>query len=445
MCVLVTTIVQRDMAKVFMSINCLGRRVQFAILAMEGPDLYSMAGGLGVRVTELSRCLADMGYPTHLYFVGDPKLPGLETFGNLTLHRWCQWLSINYPMGVYQGERDKIRELESAWPDVVIKELVEPGAEKGIVTVFLTEDWHTASTAIKLGELLRSRGLNDRAIILWNANNCYGFGDINWRKLEHNTVITAVSRYMKHSMWKYDINPIVVRNGIPKRNLEPVPQSSIDDLRTLFPGMLLAKVGRYDADKRWIMAMEAVAELKKRGHHPRFIVRGGSEGHRVAVRQRAESLNLSWSEISKPSDCSCAGIIGALSSHRDKDVLELCFYVPDEFIRVMYAGADCVLANSGHEPFGLVGLEVMACGGLVFVGSTGEDYASNLVNCVSIETSDPREMATYMEEMLGQREIVADIRRNGKLNAESFTWDKVALDLFLKINFMASVRGIRCG
>jgi len=33
----------------------------------------------------------------------------------------------------------------------------------------------------------------------------------------------------------------------------------------------------------------------------------------------------------------------------------------------LYAAADAVLANSGKEPFGLVGLEVMAAGGIAIL------------------------------------------------------------------------------
>lgn len=426
-----------------MSITCLNRKVQFVLLAMEGPDLYSMVGGLGVRVTELSRCLAELGYTTHLFFVGDPNLPAVEVSGNLTLHRLCQRISASYPSGVYEGERAKMHEFESYWPAQVVEEIVRPGVEQGLVTVFLTEDWQTVQATINLGEELRRQYLAQRALILWNANNSYGFSEIDWHRLESCAVITAVSRYMKHDMWRLQTNPVVVRNGIPQRELLPVPQDMTDALRLQFPGLLLAKVGRYSEDKRWIMAIEAIAELKKRGLRPRIIVRGGKEQHRYEVQERARALGLVWQEVSSPANKSVTGIVDALAACPPADVYELCFYVPEDFIRVLYAGADFVLANSGHEPFGLVGLEVMACGGLAFVGATGEDYASNLVNCISIETSDPLEMAVYIEALLSQRDVMAEIRRNGRHNAEAFTWDKVAMDLFMKINFLALKRGVQ--
>jgi len=64
----------------------------FVIFSFEGPDAYSQAGGLGVRITHLSSTLAKEGYPVHLFFVGSPHLKGEETVsgGKLVLHRWCQ-------------------------------------------------------------------------------------------------------------------------------------------------------------------------------------------------------------------------------------------------------------------------------------------------------------------------------------------------------------------
>jgi len=53
------------------------------------------------------------GHETHLWFIGDPELPALEEQGQLTLHRWCQWVSALQPGGVYDGE-DLHRKAHSA-------------------------------------------------------------------------------------------------------------------------------------------------------------------------------------------------------------------------------------------------------------------------------------------------------------------------------------------
>jgi len=49
---------------------------EFVILCLEGPDRYSMACGLGVRINNLSSTLAKIGFYTHLFFVGDPEGKG---------------------------------------------------------------------------------------------------------------------------------------------------------------------------------------------------------------------------------------------------------------------------------------------------------------------------------------------------------------------------------
>ncbi len=58
-----------------------GRPTQFHILTFEGPDAYARAGGLATRVDGLAQTLAGLGFETHLWFVGDPDLPGHETRG----------------------------------------------------------------------------------------------------------------------------------------------------------------------------------------------------------------------------------------------------------------------------------------------------------------------------------------------------------------------------
>src|SRR5215469_18423680 len=75
----------------------------FVMLCFEGPDVYSTAGGLGTRVSELSEALATTGYTAHLIFIGDPSKPGTElrVDGRLILERWSQWISKYHLNGVY--------------------------------------------------------------------------------------------------------------------------------------------------------------------------------------------------------------------------------------------------------------------------------------------------------------------------------------------------------
>src|SRR5450755_4497616 len=97
----------------------------FVLLCFEGPDVYSTAGGLGTRVTELSEALALQGYTTHLIFIGAPDKPDVEVRvdGRLILKRWSQWISKYYPNGVYDGEEPKLQDLTIAFPRIFIMRL----------------------------------------------------------------------------------------------------------------------------------------------------------------------------------------------------------------------------------------------------------------------------------------------------------------------------------
>jgi len=415
----------------------------FVMLSFEGPDVYSQAGGLGVRCTELSRSLAEVGFETHLFFIGDPDLPSIEykIDGRLCLHRWCQWISAMNRAGVYEDENGKRYDFQNSIPPFLLKSIVSPAAIKNKLIVVLAEEWHTAQTVINLHNLLKTFGLRDRVAIFWNANNTYGFWNIDWWELRAACTITTVSRYMKHLMFDYRVNPMIIPNGIPRRLLEPIDERGIRLLRSIYENeFFLIKVGRYSPDKRWIMAIDSVADLRMSGNRVNFLMRGGMEPHRADIYRRAREHALDIREL-KISNPSFDNVAKALYDNRDADLIELNFFVPEEFLRYLYASADAALANSGHEPFGLVGLEVMATGGIPFVGASGEDYAMGFQNSIVVETDDPKEISSYLLYLDGNPQIQERIRSRARLTAEMFTWDRVLEDLLGKIEFIMRVYG----
>jgi len=78
-------------------------------------------------------------------------------------------------------------------------------------------------------------------------------------------------------------------------------------------------------------------------------------------------------------------------------------FLPDQVVTEINVAATAVLANSGHEPFGLVGLEVMAASGVAMVGATGEEYARPYGNAIVVETDDPAEIASALRGLVEQR------------------------------------------
>ena len=268
--------------------------LDFVLLSFEGPDQYSMAGGLGVRMKELALELARQGFRTHLVFVGDPNLPAQESpVENLTLHRWSQWLSAHYPAGVYHGEESKLVDWNEQLPQFVASHLVGPASREGRITAILAEEWHTAYATCQISDRLWTEGLRDKAIILWNANNVMGFDRIDWKRLDFCSQITTVSRYMKHVMWDRGVNPLVIPNGIPEDRVRDADPEQVAKLRAAFPGReLVFKIGRFSPDKRWNMAMDALAQEKSRGRRIAAVIRGGVEPHGAEVLANAAGHGL---------------------------------------------------------------------------------------------------------------------------------------------------------
>lgn len=415
----------------------------FIALSFEGPDPYSQAGGLGTRMNNLCESLAEQGYETHLFFVGDPSLPGEESRvgGRYVLHRWCQWLSHHHPGGVYDNEDSKVTDYTWTVPAYVLNHIARPAAGAGKRIVVMAEEWHTADALMGLSDVLHQHGLLHMATLLWNANNTMSFHRINWGRLTYVAHVTAVSKFMKHVMWGQGINAIVVPNGIPERMLTPSDPETVFKLRGALKGrgtdLAVLKIGRFDPAKRWIMAVETVARLKARGIRTTFLVRGGMEPHGADVFRRAAELGLSVQDVTakRPNLDKCIDLIGHAPQ---ADILNLRFFLPEEFVMLLYQVTDCVFANSGFEPFGLVGLEVMAAGGIAFTGATGEDYVTPFVNAISVETDDPREMESYLSWLHENPERKEDIKKRARETARDYIWPTVIRNLVQRIEFLSS-------
>jgi len=418
---------------------------EYVILSFEGPDQqYSQAGGLGVRVAELAQALAEQGFKTNVIFVGDPNLRAQETLfdGKLVLNRWCQWISKYYPVGVYQGENEKLYDFNETVPWFVMDSIVRPAASEGRLVVIMGEEWHTASTIMNISDLLHYHGLRDKVLIFWNANHTMSFHRVDWSRLNYVSTITTVSKYMKHYMWGMGVNPMVIPNGIPERFFEKVPSSSLAKFKKDFNGdFVLFKVGRWDPDKRWNMAVESAALLKKMGQKVLLIVRGGKEPYEGEVIHNAKRLGLVVKDI-ETQERTIEGCLKAMKEALPADVLNLKFFVSEELLRLFFCASDAVLANSGKEPFGLVGLEVMAAGGVPITGSSGEDYVIPFQNALVLETDDPKEIVGHLLFLKNNSEEVARIRKEARSSARYFVWDEVIKNFVNKLEYLAFAKNI---
>jgi glycosyltransferase involved in cell wall biosynthesis len=337
--------------------------MQVHILSFEGPDAYARAGGIASRVTGLAEALVAAGCETHLWFIGDPELPGHEIRDGLRLHRWCQWISRYHPAGVYDGEEGKHADYVASLPPFLFREMLRPALQHGERAVILAEEWQTVHAVLHLDWLLRTSGLRERCPILWNANNTFVFDRIDWARLAQAAVITTVSRYMKQLMWGLGVDPLVLPNGLAAEAfLLPAPETMEAFHARVAGRTVLSKVARWDPDKRWLLAIETTDALKRQHWQPLLIARGGVEAHGAEVLTAAAGRGLRVVErpLAHPG---VPGLLHALEDLQEVDVLSLRSPLDGDSCRVLFRGSAAVLANSGREPFGLVGLETMAVGG----------------------------------------------------------------------------------
>jgi glycosyltransferase involved in cell wall biosynthesis len=180
--------------------------------------------------------------------------------------------------------------------------------------------------------------------------------------------------------------------------------------------------------------------LHRAGLRVRMLIRGGREPHGVEVLSAASQQGLRILNVPSPSDLD--GLTALVASSGDHELVNLTSFVPEPMLGPIYGSADAVLANSGHEPFGLVGLEVMAAGGLAVTGATGEDYAEGYRNAIVVETEDPTELATSLRIIRDRPDLVVAMRKEGRATARAYTWDRVITQLLLRIELAAAQQGV---
>jgi len=146
----------------------------------------------------------------------------------------------------------------------------------------------------------------------------------------------------------------------------------------------------------------------------------------AAARSRGlEVTERTWRDPGVP------GLMDALQDVGTADVALLRSHVDSEARRTLFRGVNAVLANSEHEPFGLVGLETMAAGGIACTGCSGEDYAIAGQNALVLETGDPREFVGLFGRLRSNPGEASALRRSGRSTAQRYAWPQVARGVLL--------------
>jgi glycosyltransferase involved in cell wall biosynthesis len=426
----------------------------FVVLCFEGPDDYSMAGGLGYKINHLTNTLADMGFVVHHFFIGDPGLDGTELRkdGRLVLHRWCQWISESHRNGVYDGERWKFDDFTKSAPQFVVQDLVHPAVSAGKQVVILGEEWQTANAMCCIHDLLHMYQLRDKVKIFWNANEMYGFEQVDWEYLSRATTITVVREHMKQTLLGRGINPVVIPNGIPEVLLEEGKQANISQIRKMVgTDVIFSKVSRWRQDRGWKATVDAIHKLNKMGETASLLACVGVEADRKRIAHQLVSYGMGMKSINLEMN-SKKSYLGAAFEDNSKpyfealpmgskkaDVFNFAFPVPLPFLSNLYQASDVVLANSDHDPFAL-DMEAMAAGAIVFVGRKAQGNIKHMYNAVVLDKYTADEILFYTSYLRIHPERREMIRAAAKETAKQQTWKEVVKKLLQSIESQPSTQ-----
>jgi glycosyltransferase involved in cell wall biosynthesis len=275
--------------------------------------------------------------------------------------------------------------------------------------------------------------------MLWNANNTFSFERIDWESLAAAATLTTVSRYMKHRMQSLGVDPLVIPNGLSPHELVLPEREAVAAFHAHLPGRLvLSKVARWDPDKHWLLAIDIVSAMKRLEWRPCLIARGGIEAHGTEVLAAATKAGLRVVTRTLPQPGVC-GLLHALDGLEEADLVDLCSPLDPDGRRVLLQGSDAVLANSRHEPFGLVELETMAVGGVACTGCSGEDYAVPGRNALVLETTNPWEFIDLFGGLRAHPAQEHALRRAARMTAQQYIWPQIIeRNLLPRLRFLAT-------
>jgi len=100
-------------------------------------------------------------------------------------------------------------------------------------------------------------------------------------------------------------------------------------------------------------------------------------------------------------------------------------FPPDSQVRKLYQEAGCFVSPSRHEGFNLTALEAMACESPVVktIDDGSNEYSEHNVNCLT--SNDPKELASYVERVLKDKDLAKSLAYNGVKTAAKYKWRDV--------------------
>jgi glycogen synthase len=376
------------------------------LISWEYPPVIE--GGLGRHVRKLSEHLVRDGIEVHVLTRGGGRLASEEERHGVIVHRvreppfpkdidaFVRWV---------ETMNAHMRELAFELSDAIDFELVH------------SHDWLVAGAAEAVARRLRvpwlvtvhatEFGRHQGWVHKHPQSHIHACERRMVRRAAH--VITC-SRYMRsHVAGVFGVAPAditVIPNGIDPRDLEPVVETDLDELRTRYAAAderLVLLVGRLVYEKGFHLALDALAPVIRRFGDVRFVVAGTGTAE-AELKRQARRLRLT----------------------RHGTFLG---WVGDDKLHALYRVADLCIVPSIYEPFGLVALEAMASGCLCVVADTGglrEVVPGDGTVGLRFPSRDAEALGEILEQVLSDDDARAQLVAEAREHVLAFDWAEVA-------------------
>jgi|GEM_PF-2662362 glycosyltransferase involved in cell wall biosynthesis len=236
---------------------------------------------------------------------------------------------------------------------------------------------------------------------------------ITKQALIHSDSIFTVSNFSKSEIlaeypwFKKDIT--VTYSGVDWKFFTDIPAVEINKFKMKYslPENFLLYVGAIEPGKNIDTIMKTFADYRAQSSSNMFLVMTGSIGwKKEKALNKIHELGLSKYVVILP-------------------------YIEEAELPLLYKSANLVLYISAYEGFGLPVLEGMAAGAPVIASASHavKEFAGDAVSLI-----DPHNVAD-IKEKIESLSIDSDFRTmaitKGKLLAQNFTWEKIALNVYL--------------
>ena len=367
------------------------------------------AGGMNVYVDQVSERLARLGNSVHVY---SRSHQGMECGDDRRGYNL-----IHVPVGEADMPKGELPDILHQFAETVAQDVSQKGSSYDILTSHywlsgvagceLARIWETPHvtsfhTLASIKKRVRPeeeepevRFINEQSVAL-NAD----------------VVVAWTQEEVEHISAEFGLpkaNAAVIPPGVDTDFFSPAHKSTTSQDRTR-----ILYVGRLDALKGVDLLIEVLASLVSHGMNAELQIVGGG----------------SADEFRR--------VLGRISELRLTDRVKLPGVLPQSALPKIYSEADCIVAPSFHETFGLAVLEAASCGTPAVAADVG-GLRSIVVNGKSgflIRQRDPKLYAEAILKIIASEKLYKSMSKTAREHAENMSWDsavKGLIDVYNRI------------